>query len=172
MRPLRTYAESVAEELGIRPPSFRPATHTPMPPLPGAPLPTILLDPEVETPSEMDLWARIARNAGRVPGLSVAIEGPWVQVRSKANYSSRVLQSAWHLANKSAECHRYLALKVVDAIERAGLESFWRAPLRRGIVKVEGQRLGRYATAARDEEHLAYLDCLGQTLEALPGAES
>lgn len=121
--------------------------------------------------NELELWKRIAANAHKVPGLSVTGLGDipknlYIEVESKP-YS-------WFsdLDSQDSFDHRSAALLVVDAIEATGCVAFNRQPIgtieHRRIRWVVHMLPGPYPLAENKQEHIALLECLSITLEALP----
>lgn len=155
MKPLRTFAESIAAEHGV------------------APAPTSIRDVNVDRvstpPSAMESWDRIEKNIHKIPGMSSNMLDREAAITvANSIFVDQNNQGTWMLADRGPEGHRFLALKLMDAIELAGIDRFWRIPLKGGRVKIECERCNLYAIASRAEDHLAYLDILAQLIEAYP----
>lgn len=126
--------------------------------------------------TELELWQRIVANAYKVPNLELRDHQNSVIefVIPRGNFDSHIVG-----ASSRPDWHRYVAMLVVDAIEAAGLASFDRyaMPIHgdvgymsrpQDIAEAEPFAINQ---TARENEHLALLECLALTLEALPEQE-
>jgi hypothetical protein len=125
--------------------------------------------------NELKLWQRIAEHQGKVPGLTVTMHD-----LSRNDISSGY---EWYVSIKGKgadSCHNKCAPRriratlmiAVDAIEAAGLAHF-----QRQITKAKNYYWQSYDAVTgefrippgfNDQEHLALLECVALTLEALP----
>jgi hypothetical protein len=109
--------------------------------------------------TELELWKRIASNAHKVEGLQVSIDVSLV-----------VANNAILTPNSRPADHRYAALLVVDAIEKAGLAQFERNRSEGSItwwVFVDDDYGKDFFAMTKDQEHISLLECIAYVLEGL-----
>jgi hypothetical protein len=118
-------------------------------------------------------WNTILAHAHKVPGLEV-FDTICGEVKQE---SDRVYVATTPARAQNPFAQRVALLKIVDAIESAGLARFerimvsgdywWQGAYDVSILD-DYVSLTRYVKAHGPQEHLALLECVAKTLEAIP----